>query len=235
MLREWLFTPVVRIRSPKDLAYNTAHSVTCCTIERCIGILKRRWHCPHTELRVAPDRACQIFLCMCCPAQTCHRFQQPHGSFYLRRSKQRGWWIAPKRSVYKPQQSRHNWLWQQETGWLITLSRVRLLISDSWLKKNYSIVPGRRGIWPILSCAKTTSSLRLSWIVFCFCIISRDATPHPEFFDREDQCIWQTDQTGWTPFSCKYVLLWFLPKLRYRNCLEKSYAFAVWLQNTGIH
>lgn len=64
MLREWLMTPVVNIRSPRDETYNAAHCGTRCTIERCIGILKRRWHCLHTELRVSPEKACEI-ICAC--------------------------------------------------------------------------------------------------------------------------------------------------------------------------
>jgi len=64
MLRDWLLTPLLKTRSVKDEAYNTALCGTRCTVERCIGILKRRWHCLHTELRVAPRKACQI-ICAC--------------------------------------------------------------------------------------------------------------------------------------------------------------------------
>jgi nuclease HARBI1 len=63
MLRDWLMTPVVNGRLPSDEAYNNAHCGTR-TIERCIGVLKRRWHCLHTELRVAPKMACEI-ICAC--------------------------------------------------------------------------------------------------------------------------------------------------------------------------
>src|SRR6218665_223635 len=64
MLRNWLMTPVANIRSPRDEAFNAAHCGTRCTIEQCIGVLKRRWHCLHTELRVTPQRACEI-ICAC--------------------------------------------------------------------------------------------------------------------------------------------------------------------------
>ena len=64
MLRDWLLTPLLNTRNVKDEAYNTALCRTRCTVERCIGILKRRWHCLHTELRVAPRKACQI-ICAC--------------------------------------------------------------------------------------------------------------------------------------------------------------------------
>jgi len=64
MLREWLLTPVINAQSQKEMAYNTAHCGTRCTVERCIGVIKRRWHCLHNELRVAPDKACKI-ICAC--------------------------------------------------------------------------------------------------------------------------------------------------------------------------
>ena len=64
MLRDWLMTPISAVRSAKDEAYNKALCGTRCTVERCIGVLKRRWHCLHTELRVSPQRACQI-ICAC--------------------------------------------------------------------------------------------------------------------------------------------------------------------------
>lgn len=64
MLRDWLMTPVLNIRSPRDEAYNAAHCGTRCTVERCIAILKRRWHCLHTELRLAPNKVCEI-ICAC--------------------------------------------------------------------------------------------------------------------------------------------------------------------------
>jgi len=64
MLREWLLTPVLNAHSQKEMAYNTAHCSTRCTIERCIGVVKRRWHCLHNELRVAPAKACKI-ICAC--------------------------------------------------------------------------------------------------------------------------------------------------------------------------
>jgi hypothetical protein len=64
MLRDWLMTPIINPRGPKEEAYNTALCGTRCTVERCIGILKRRWHCLHAELRVAPAKACKI-VCAC--------------------------------------------------------------------------------------------------------------------------------------------------------------------------
>lgn len=64
MQRDWLMTPVPVVRSAKEEAYNTAHCGTRCTVERCIGVIKRRWHCLHGEIRMSPSRVCQI-VCAC--------------------------------------------------------------------------------------------------------------------------------------------------------------------------
>ena len=39
---------------------STTLCTTRCTVERCIGVVKRRRHCLHDELRVAPPKACKI-------------------------------------------------------------------------------------------------------------------------------------------------------------------------------
>lgn len=64
MLRDWLLTPVINAQTQAEEAYNEAHCGTRCTVERCIGVLKRHWHCLHNELRVAPAKACKI-ICAC--------------------------------------------------------------------------------------------------------------------------------------------------------------------------
>jgi len=64
MLRDWLLTPVMNPQTAKEQGYNEAHSVTRSTVERCIGVVKRRWHSLHGELRVAPEKACKI-ICAC--------------------------------------------------------------------------------------------------------------------------------------------------------------------------
>jgi len=64
MMRDWLFTPMLHTRTPKDEAYNSALCGTRCTVERCIGVLKRRWHCLHGELRLKPTVACNV-ICAC--------------------------------------------------------------------------------------------------------------------------------------------------------------------------
>ena len=59
-LRRWLMTPVLNPKNRAEERYNGAHRVTRSTIERCNGILKRRFHCLHCELRVSPATACRI-------------------------------------------------------------------------------------------------------------------------------------------------------------------------------
>ena len=59
-LRRWLMTPVLNPKNRAEERYNGAHRVTWSTLERCNGILKRRFHCLHGELRVSPARAFRI-------------------------------------------------------------------------------------------------------------------------------------------------------------------------------
>ncbi|GFR68302.1 hypothetical protein ElyMa_000274700 [Elysia marginata] len=76
MIREWLLTPYPNPQNQAEEGYNVAHSTTRSTIERCIGILKRRFHCLHTEMRLAPRRVCKIVaVCM-----MLHNFAVRHGA-----------------------------------------------------------------------------------------------------------------------------------------------------------
>ena len=59
-LREWLLTPFLNPQTPPEVAYTRAFVSTRVTIERCNGVLKRRFHCLHSELRYSPERACKI-------------------------------------------------------------------------------------------------------------------------------------------------------------------------------
>ncbi|RUS84009.1 hypothetical protein EGW08_008231 [Elysia chlorotica] len=78
MIREWLLTPFPHVQTAPQEQYNYAHSATRTTIERCIGVLKRRFHCLHTELRLAPRRVCKIVsVCM-----MLHNFAIRHGNVY---------------------------------------------------------------------------------------------------------------------------------------------------------
>lgn len=59
-LKGWLMTPVFAPKWMAEERYKWAHHTTRTVIERCNGILKRRFHCLHGELRVSPERACHI-------------------------------------------------------------------------------------------------------------------------------------------------------------------------------
>ncbi|KAL2102183.1 hypothetical protein ACEWY4_001351 [Coilia grayii] len=59
-LKRWLMTPIVAPRTQQERWYNTIHATTRSTVERCIGVLKRRFHCLHWEIRMHPERVCTV-------------------------------------------------------------------------------------------------------------------------------------------------------------------------------
>ena len=59
MLRDWLMTPLSNPTTRKEKNCNFSQSSTRTTVERSIGIAKRRWHCLR-RLRVEPTKACRI-------------------------------------------------------------------------------------------------------------------------------------------------------------------------------
>ena len=59
-LKPWLMTPVLAPKCRAEERYNGSYRTTRTVIERCNGILKRRFHCLHGELRVSPERVCNI-------------------------------------------------------------------------------------------------------------------------------------------------------------------------------
>lgn len=59
-LRDWLMTPLLNPQTAQERRYNAAFKCTRATVERCIGVIKRRFHCLHAELRYTPGRACRI-------------------------------------------------------------------------------------------------------------------------------------------------------------------------------
>ncbi|KAK3751447.1 hypothetical protein RRG08_051172 [Elysia crispata] len=62
-LRTWLMTPIQAPANPQQEAFYAAHARTRVSVEHCIGVLKRRWHCLHTELRMTPARCSRVVLC----------------------------------------------------------------------------------------------------------------------------------------------------------------------------
>ncbi|KAI2650680.1 hypothetical protein H4Q32_000720 [Labeo rohita] len=63
-LKPWLLTPFLNPVTAAQTRYNTAHAKTRNVIERCFGVLKRRFHCLHGELKMKPERVCNI-ICAC--------------------------------------------------------------------------------------------------------------------------------------------------------------------------
>lgn len=61
-LKNWLMVPFLNPRNEAERAYNRAHMTTRSTIERCNGVLKRRFFCLHTGLRMNPHRACTVIM-----------------------------------------------------------------------------------------------------------------------------------------------------------------------------
>ncbi|XP_064464660.1 putative nuclease HARBI1 [Ornithodoros turicata] len=63
--KRWLMTPFLQPRDRPQADYNTSHSTTRAVVERTIGQLKRRFHCLHSELRVATRHCCPIITACC--------------------------------------------------------------------------------------------------------------------------------------------------------------------------
>ncbi|KAK7497537.1 hypothetical protein BaRGS_00011177, partial [Batillaria attramentaria] len=59
-LLNWLLTPFLNSQTVAERRYNRAFTSARSTIERCFGVVKRRFHCLRTALRYSPVRACRI-------------------------------------------------------------------------------------------------------------------------------------------------------------------------------
>lgn len=59
MQRDWLFTPLLDPTTPKERNFNARHMSARSTVERSIGVLKKRWHSLR-RLRLEPAKACQV-------------------------------------------------------------------------------------------------------------------------------------------------------------------------------
>lgn len=73
-LKSWLLTPFLNPSTVPQMRYNTAHAKTRNVIERCFGVLKRRFHCLHGELRMTPERVCNI-ICACVVLHNMARYE----------------------------------------------------------------------------------------------------------------------------------------------------------------
>lgn len=61
----FLMTPYLNPKTPQEERFNRAHKITRCTIERTFGVLKRRFHVLHSEVRMAPFRVCSLIVACC--------------------------------------------------------------------------------------------------------------------------------------------------------------------------
>lgn len=64
-LKTYLMTPYLNPTEAHMQRYNTAHCRTRVLIEQTVGVLKRRFSCLHSELRLSPQRAC-VAVVACC-------------------------------------------------------------------------------------------------------------------------------------------------------------------------
>ena len=58
--RSFVMTPYNHPSNPAQQAYNNAHTKTRVIIEQTFGRWKRRFHVLHSEIRMAPERVCNI-------------------------------------------------------------------------------------------------------------------------------------------------------------------------------
>ncbi|XP_064631631.1 putative nuclease HARBI1 [Lineus longissimus] len=58
--KPFLLTPYLRPITRPETRFNNAHKKTRNSVERCFGVLKRRFHCLHAEIRMRPARVCKI-------------------------------------------------------------------------------------------------------------------------------------------------------------------------------
>lgn len=59
-LKSWLMTPFIAPSTAAEDRYNGAFLPTRCTVERAIGVLKRRWACLQTGLRLSPEKSVSV-------------------------------------------------------------------------------------------------------------------------------------------------------------------------------
>lgn len=57
---QFLMTPYNQPQSPSQEQFNRAHKTTRCVTECSFGLLKRRFHILHYEIRMSPVRVCTI-------------------------------------------------------------------------------------------------------------------------------------------------------------------------------
>ncbi|GFR75183.1 nuclease HARBI1 [Elysia marginata] len=64
-IREWLITPFHAPQNAEEENFNNAHIATRNIIERCFGVLKRRFYSLNIGFRLEPDTSCKaIYACL---------------------------------------------------------------------------------------------------------------------------------------------------------------------------
>lgn len=61
----YLMTPYQDPVTVKERRFNRAQKVTRSSVERAFGILKRRFHLLHSEIRMSPERVCTLVAACC--------------------------------------------------------------------------------------------------------------------------------------------------------------------------
>lgn len=61
-LKKWLMVPFMNPATDAEMRYNRRHASTRSSIERCNGVLKRRFACLSTGIRMNPERACTVIM-----------------------------------------------------------------------------------------------------------------------------------------------------------------------------
>ena len=61
----YLMTPYPEPRTPPEKRFNRTLKLTRSLIERTFGVLKRRFHVLHSEIRMSPERVCTIVVTCC--------------------------------------------------------------------------------------------------------------------------------------------------------------------------
>ena len=58
--KPYLMTPYLNPTTTKEEAFNKAHTCTRVAIEQAFGWWKRRFHLLHSEVRMSPEKTCQL-------------------------------------------------------------------------------------------------------------------------------------------------------------------------------
>lgn len=73
----YLMTPYTQPKTRAEEKFNRAHKITRSVIERTFGLLKRRFHILHSEIRMSPERVCTIIIACCVLHNLAIMFREP--------------------------------------------------------------------------------------------------------------------------------------------------------------